>query len=134
MKLKERKKVKLLSRVQLFVTPWTVACQASQSMEFSRQGYWSGLPFPSPGDLPNPGIFPTQGSNLGLPHCKQTLPFAPPGKPNETESVIKKVQRGSRSFTGQFCQNSTSICDHHTANIILNDEKLKLFPPRLGTR
>ena len=56
MKLKERKKVKLLSRVQLFVTPWTVACQASQSMEFSRQGYWSGLPFPSPGDLSNPGI------------------------------------------------------------------------------
>ena len=49
----ERKKVKLLSRVQLFVIPWTVAYQAPQSMEFSRQEYWSGLPFPSPGDLPN---------------------------------------------------------------------------------
>ena len=45
-------KVKSLSRVQLFVTPWTVAYQAPQSMEFSRQEYWSGLPFPSPGDLP----------------------------------------------------------------------------------
>ena len=51
-------KVKLLSRVQLFATPWTVACQAPQSMEFSRQEYWSGLPFPSPGDLRNPGIEP----------------------------------------------------------------------------
>ena len=38
--------------------PWTVACQASLSMGFSRQEYWRGLPFPSPGDLPNPGIEP----------------------------------------------------------------------------
>ena len=37
-------------------TPWTVACQAPLSMEFSKQEYWSGLPFPSPGDLPDPGI------------------------------------------------------------------------------
>ena len=51
-------KVKSLSRVWLFVTLWTVAYQAPQSMEFSRQEYWSGLPFPSPGDLPNPGIKP----------------------------------------------------------------------------
>ena len=50
--------VKLLSHVQLFATPWTVAHQAPQSMEFSRQEYWSGVPFPSPGDLPNPGIEP----------------------------------------------------------------------------
>ena len=42
-----------------FVTLWTVARQASLSMGFSRQEYWSGLPFPSPGDLPNPGIEPT---------------------------------------------------------------------------
>ena len=40
------------------MTPWTVAHQAPPSMEFSRQEYWSGLPFPSPGDLPNPGIEP----------------------------------------------------------------------------
>ena len=50
--------VKLVSRVQLFVTPWTVAYQAPLSMGFSRQEYWSGLPLPSPGDLPNPGIEP----------------------------------------------------------------------------
>ena len=50
--------VKSLSRVRLFVTPWTVAHQALLSMGFSRQEYWSGLPFPSPGDLPNPVIEP----------------------------------------------------------------------------
>ena len=55
---KERKKVKLLSRVRLFATPWTVAYQAPLSMGFSRQQSWSGLPFPSPGDLPDPGIEP----------------------------------------------------------------------------
>ena len=43
------------SRVQLFVTPWTVAHQAPLSLGFSRQEHWSGLPFPSPGDLPYPG-------------------------------------------------------------------------------
>ena len=47
-----------LSHVQLLVTPWTVACQAPLSMGFSRQEYWSGLPFPSPEDPPNPGIKP----------------------------------------------------------------------------
>ena len=51
-------KVKLLSRVWPFVTPWTVAYQAPPSMGFSRQESWSGLPFPSPGDLPDPGIEP----------------------------------------------------------------------------
>ena len=51
-------KVKSLSGVQLFATPWNVAYQASPSIRFSRQDYWSGLSFPSPGDLPNPGIKP----------------------------------------------------------------------------
>ena len=50
--------MKSLSRVRLFATPWTVAHQALPSMGFSRQEYWSGLPFPSPGDLPDPGIEP----------------------------------------------------------------------------
>ena len=50
--------VELLSHVRLFATPWTVAHQAPPSMEFTRQEYWSGLPFPSPGDLPDPGIKP----------------------------------------------------------------------------
>ena len=54
--VKVKVKVKSLSHVRLFATPWTVAYQAPQSMGFSRQEYWSGLPFPSPGDLPNTGI------------------------------------------------------------------------------
>ena len=45
-----------LSYVQFFVATWTVACQAPLSMEFSRQQYWSRLPFPTPGNLPDPGI------------------------------------------------------------------------------
>ena len=49
----------MFGRVWLFATPWTVACQAPLSTEFSRQEYWSGLPFPMPGDIPNPGIEPT---------------------------------------------------------------------------
>ena len=51
-------KVKSLSHVRLFAIPWTVVSQASLSMGFSRQEYWSGVPFPSPGDLPDPGIEP----------------------------------------------------------------------------
>ena len=69
-------KVKSLSRVQLFATPWTVAYQAPPSMGFFRQEYWSGLPFPSPGDLPNPGIEP------GFPALEaNALTSEPSGKP-----------------------------------------------------
>ena len=58
------------------VTPWTVACQAPLSMGFSRQEYWSGLPFPSPGHLPDPGI------ELWSPALQvDSLPSEPPGKP-----------------------------------------------------
>ena len=55
---RKKVKVKLLSWVRLFVTPWTVAGQAPPSVEFSKQEYWKGLPFPTPGDLPNLGIKP----------------------------------------------------------------------------
>ena len=48
----------MLNHVQLFETPWTIACQTPLSMEFPRQECWNGLPFPTPGDLPNPGIEP----------------------------------------------------------------------------
>ena len=74
--IKVKVKVKLLSRVRLFVTPWTVAYQATLSMGFSRQEYWNGLPFPSPGDLPDPGI------ESGVPHCRQKLyPLSHEGNP-----------------------------------------------------
>ena len=73
-----------LSRVQLFVTPWTIACQAPLSMKFSRQGYWSGWPCPSPADLPNPGIEP------GSPVLQaDSLPSQSPGKPLSRRSHLK---------------------------------------------
>ena len=62
--------------VKLFATPWTVACQAYLSKEFSRQEYWSGLPFPSPRDLPNPGIEPESPALQA-----DSLPIEPPAKP-----------------------------------------------------
>ena len=73
---KVKVKVKLLSRVRLFATPWTVAYQAPPSMGFSRQEYWTGVPFPSPGDLPDPGTEP------GSPAFQaEALTSEPPGKP-----------------------------------------------------
>ena len=70
-----------LSHVQLFATLWTVACQAPLSMEFPRQEYWSGLPFPSSGDLPDPGIKPTSLGSLTL--AGGFFATEPPGKPHE---------------------------------------------------
>ena len=69
-------KVKSLSRVQRFATPWTVAYQAPPSMRFSRQEYWSGLPFPSPEDLPDPEIKPRSPALEA-----DALTSEPPGKP-----------------------------------------------------
>ena len=68
-----------LSRVQLFVTPWTTAHQAPLSMGFSRQEYWRGLPCPPPGDLPHPGIKPRSPALQA-----NSLPSEPPGKPKNT--------------------------------------------------
>ena len=69
-------KVKSLSHVRLFATPWTIAHQDPPSMGFSRQEYWSGLPFPSPGDVPDPGIEPRSPALQA-----DTLTSEPPGKP-----------------------------------------------------
>ena len=65
----------ICSRVGLFATPWTVVHQVLLSMEFSRQEYWSGFPFPSPGDLPNLGIKPRSPALQA-----DSLPSKPPGK------------------------------------------------------
>ena len=77
-------KVKLLSRIQLFATPQTVAYQAPPSMGVSRTECWSGLPFPSPGDLPDPGIEPRSPALRA-----DALPSAPSGK----QAVIVYVPR-----------------------------------------
>ena len=85
--------MKSLSRVRLFATPWTVAHQAPPSMGFSGQEYWSGLPFPSPGDLPNPGIKPRSPA-LQV----DVLTSEPPGKPHSSagkESACSAGDLGS---------------------------------------
>ena len=85
-------KVKSLSRVPLFETPWTVARQAPLSMGFSRQEYWSGLPFPSPGNLPNPGVEP------GSPALQaDALPSEPPGRNSESHSKFPVLGGGMQA-------------------------------------
>ena len=89
--------VKLLSCVWLFATPWTVACQVPPSMGFSRQEYWSGLPFPSPGDLPNPGIEPGSAALQA-----DALPSKPLGKPPCLQKIhLFQSQRYSSMFSSK---------------------------------
>ena len=85
-----------LSHVRLFVAPWTI-----QSMEFSRPEYWSGSPFPSPGDLPNPGIKPRSPALQA-----DSLPAEPQGKPKNTGVVAYLFSSRSsrpRNRTGVSC-------------------------------
>ena len=94
-------KVKSLSHVWLFVTPWTIAPQSPPSMGLSRQEYWSGLPFPSPGDLPNPGV------ELGSPALQaDSLPSEPPGNPS---SLPYSAQRSHFHFTYKMAAHGTVI-------------------------
>ena len=86
-----------MSRIQLFATPWTVAHQAPPSMGFSRQEYRSALPFPSPGDLPNPGVEPRSPALQA-----DALTSEPPGKP-----VIVFRSDQIRSVT----QSCPTLCD-----------------------
>ena len=91
--------------VQLFATPWTIACQAPLSMGFSRKEYWSGLPFPSP------GIFLTQGLNPGLLHCRLILYHCElPGKP-----ILSNIQMLWYEFS-KFCKEKLwLIFSNHNA-------------------
>ena len=85
----------MISHVQLFMTPWTVAHQAPPSMGLYREEYWSGLPFPSPGDLPDPGIEPRSPTLQA-----DALTSAPPGKPWKRPSYWERLsaegQEGDR--------------------------------------
>ena len=73
----------MLSCIQLFLTPWAVACQSLLSMGFSKQEYWSKLPFPSPGDLPQPGIEPRPPALQA-----DSLLSEPPGKPRSPKAAV----------------------------------------------
>ena len=103
LKVKVKVKVKSLSRIRLFATPWTVAYQASPSMGFSRQEYWSGLPFPSPGDLPDPGIEP------GSPALEAG---ALTSEPPETTQFCKAIQFSS------VAQSCPTLCDPMDCNLL----------------
>ena len=83
---KKVSEVKSLSPVRLFETPWTIAYQAPPSMGFSRQEYWSGLPFPSPRDLPDPGIEPRSPTFQA-----DALTSVPPGKPLNTRKKMERI-------------------------------------------
>ena len=90
-----------LSCVQLFMTPWTIAYQAPLSMEFSRQEYWGELPFPSPGNFPNPGIKP------GSPTLQaDSLLSEPPGKPG-------KGDRGRKVVANQGFSTCCNCSNHY---------------------
>ena len=108
----------LLSRVWLFVTPWTAAHQAPLSIGFPRQEHWNGLPFPSPWDLPNPGIKPTSPAL-----ADRFFTTEPPGKPstgsgtkqNLNSSLSSSIQLGCKEEleAGQLsvCLHMVCLCD-----------------------
>ena len=85
-----------LSCVQLFGTPWTVACRAPLSMGFSRQEYWSRLPIPTPGDLPNPGIKPVSLASPALVDWFFTIaaPEKPEAKSELVQFLTRRLSRG----------------------------------------
>ena len=82
------------SCVQLFVTPWTVSHQTPLSMQFSRQEYWSGLPFPPPGDLPNPGTEP-----LSLRSPELACGFFTTSTTWEAHSLLHSSEKSAPRFT-----------------------------------
>ena len=106
----QRASVEHFSRVQLFVSLWTVAHQAPLSMGFSRQEYWSGLPCLPPRDLPNPGMEPTSFTS---PTSGRFLPLAPPAKP-PLVNIQPKVWR----LSFDSLQNSLSLSSSFLSSIL----------------
>ena len=98
--------MKSLSHVRLFVTPWTVAYRAPPSMGFSRQEYWSELPFPSPRDLPGPGIEPRSPAFQAA-----SLPAELQGKPVRTLILLWELRPLDLiTFPKPLSPNTTAVC------------------------
>ena len=93
-------KVKSLSQVRLLATPWPAAYQAPLSVGFLRQEYWSGLPFPSPGDLHDPGIELRPAAFQA-----DSLPSEPPRKPNDKSRQCVKKQRHHLADKNPYSQS-----------------------------
>ena len=108
----------MLSCVQLFVTPWTVAHQAPLSMEFSRKEYWCGFPCPSPGDLPGPGIEPRSPALQA-----DSLPYEPPGNTHRFLWDITYYHHLSYHHHG-WVEFSTDIIPKH---LLLSNQKMYYF-------
>ena len=112
-----------LYHVRLFVTPWTVASQAPLSMGFPRQKYWSGLPFPSPGDLPNPGIKPVSTALAGRFFTTEL-----PRKPGNSIIKLLKLEKAKKQVLLWASRQSrfvlTPWCWHHEIDF-------KLWPAEL---
>ena len=101
----------LLSHVTLFVTPWTVVCQAPLSMAFSRQEYWSGLPFPAPGDIPDPGI--KHSSALSPDLAGGFFITVPPGKPIAVVGGQCLLSLSMAKWLWWYIQNTFYIHDNN---------------------
>ena len=84
----------MLSHVQLFVTPWTVARQALMSTGFSRQKHWSGLPCPPSGDLPDPGVKPASPALAG-----ELFTAEPPEKPGK--AIYQETKKTEKAISGK---------------------------------
>ena len=117
------------SVVPIFATPWTVAHQAPLSIGFSRQEYWSGLPFPSPGDLPNPGIEPRS-----LTLQADSSPFEPPGKPQYIVVIIIKTCPLVCSATGSHIIPKLTTLSPRKNHWPLSILPSKLFLGGIGAR
>ena len=85
--MKVKSESEVLSRVRLLATPWTAAYQAPPSMDFSRQEYWSGVPFPPPGDFPDPGMEPMSSALAGGFFITE-----PPGKPIQRRKETRRSE------------------------------------------
>ena len=96
---------KSIQSIQLFTTLWTVACQASLSMGFFRQAYWSGLPFPPLGDLSNPGIKPTSPAAPEL--QADSLPLSHRGSPHGNKN--KKA--------GKLWEKALTLMENHQGGV-----------------
>ena len=116
------------SHIRLFATPWNVAHQAPLSMLFSRQEYWSGLPFPSPGDLPNPGM------ELWSPTLQaDSLPSELPVKPNNSRLILIRISHlrfvlCSTNFTVHILNYFIKLFDAYQFQKIFLQNICEIFP------